>query len=137
MYSKINTVHRLDHGRKVSWVWRLARLCSSHTSHSRNYSNIEVSNVEKVRVISLNRPKDRNAVNRSTARELYHAFKSFDSDPSSHVAVLHGNGGTFCAGYDLKELADAGTDNQQSYLNEFFKECDTQGDDYMGPMVSA
>ena len=58
-----------------------------------------------VQVISLNRPGSRNAVNKSTAEMLYQAFRQFDSDPSLSVAVLHGVGGCFCAGYDLKELA--------------------------------
>lgn len=64
-----------------------------------------------VRVITLNRPHSRNAVNKATANKLYHAFKEFDSDSSAHVAVLHGTGDTFCAGYDLKELAAAEKEN--------------------------
>lgn len=60
-----------------------------------------------VQVISLNRPDRRNAVNKSTAELLYQAFRGFDSDPGLSVAVLHGVGGCFCAGYDLKELAQA------------------------------
>jgi enoyl-CoA hydratase/carnithine racemase len=61
-----------------------------------------------VQLVGLNRPGCRNAVNRETAEHLYQAFTQFDSDPSLHVAVLHGMGGSFCAGYDLKELVKAG-----------------------------
>lgn len=34
------------------------------------------------------------------------AIETFEMDDTSSVAVLHGFGGNFCAGYDLKELAD-------------------------------
>ncbi|KAF3703452.1 putative enoyl-CoA hydratase, mitochondrial [Channa argus] len=56
--------------------------------------------------VAINRPEVRNAVNQETARRLLQELKAFDSDPDSNVAVLHGKGGNFCAGYDLKELAN-------------------------------
>lgn len=71
---------------------------------------MDVESRGPVHIIGLNRPSHRNAVNRNTAEHLYQAFTHFDSDPGLHVAVLHGLGGTFCAGYDLKELAKAGDD---------------------------
>ena len=57
--------------------------------------------------VLLNRPERRNAVDGATALALADAFREFDSDPDAAVAVLHGEGGVFCAGADLKE---AGTD---------------------------
>lgn len=39
------------------------------------------------------------------ARMLAGAFREFDADDSASVAVLHGAGGHFCAGADLKSLA--------------------------------
>ena len=73
----------------------------------RHYSSseVEVETRGLVRIIALNRPDSRNAVNQRTAGQLYQAFRDFDSDSNVNVAVLHGVGGTFCAGYDLKELA--------------------------------
>jgi len=59
-------------------------------------------------VITLNRPEVRNAVNETTARALADAFGKFDQDNSLKVAVLTGAGGTFCAGFDLKEVAQGG-----------------------------
>ena len=50
----------------------------------------------------LNRPEARNAVNGPTAAALYAAFEQFDRDDTASVAVLWGEGGTFCAGADLK-----------------------------------
>lgn len=75
--------------------------------HSNSFKNIEVTTVGKVLVIGLNRPAYRNAVNRETAGELYQAFRLFDSDENVDVGVLYGKGGTFCSGYDLKEIAGA------------------------------
>ncbi|MDH6140317.1 enoyl-CoA hydratase [Kitasatospora sp. GP30] len=58
-----------------------------------------------VTVISLDRPEVRNAVDAEHAALLTEAFRSFDADPRAAVAVLHGRGGTFCAGADLKAVA--------------------------------
>jgi enoyl-CoA hydratase len=61
---------------------------------------------EAVTVVTIDRPEVRNAVDRPTADALAEAFRSFDADPSSSVAVLTGAGGTFCAGADLKGIAE-------------------------------
>ncbi|XP_053322540.1 enoyl-CoA hydratase EchA19-like isoform X2 [Spea bombifrons] len=55
--------------------------------------------------IGINRPEARNAVNPQTAAELVHAFDEFEKDKSLTAAVLHGIGGNFCAGFDLKVVA--------------------------------
>jgi enoyl-CoA hydratase len=57
-----------------------------------------------VTTIVLHRPQRRNAVDGPTARALADAFRAFDADPDAAVAVLHGDGGTFCAGADLKAV---------------------------------
>ena len=57
-------------------------------------------------VVTMDRPDRRNAVDADSARELSAAFRSFDADPTLSVAVLTGTGGNFCAGFDLKALAD-------------------------------
>lgn len=61
---------------------------------------------ESIAVVTLNRPERRNAVNASTARALADAFRRFEADPTARVAILTGAGGTFCAGADLKALAE-------------------------------
>ena len=55
-----------------------------------------------VTTVILNRPEARNAVNGPTAAALYAAFAEFDRDDTASVGVLWGDGGTFCAGADLK-----------------------------------
>ncbi|MDX1497219.1 MAG: crotonase/enoyl-CoA hydratase family protein [Salinisphaeraceae bacterium] len=67
--------------------------------------SVRIERDEAVTIISIDRPKARNAVDRPTADALAKAFKEFDADPDAHVAVLYGNGGNFCAGADLKAVA--------------------------------
>lgn len=59
-----------------------------------------------VTVVTIDRPEVRNAVDRPTAEALADAFRTFDADDGTSVAVLTGAGGTFCAGADLKGVAD-------------------------------
>lgn len=47
----------------------------------------------------------RNAMDPLSARELFEAFVEFDNDPGAAVAVFWGEGGAFCAGWDLKQAA--------------------------------
>ena len=56
-------------------------------------------------VVGIDRPEVRNAVDPRTASALYKAFLAIDADDTIDVAILTGNGGTFCAGYDLKQAA--------------------------------
>lgn len=60
-----------------------------------------------VRIVSINRPEVRNAVNPATADALRDAFTAFDTDDAVDVAVFTGVDGAFCAGYDLKAFAGA------------------------------
>ncbi|NDZ83530.1 crotonase/enoyl-CoA hydratase family protein, partial [Streptomyces sp. SID10853] len=57
-----------------------------------------------VTTVVLARPEARNAVDGPTAHALADAFRAFDADPDAAVAVLWGEGGTFCAGADLKAV---------------------------------
>lgn len=61
---------------------------------------------DKLLVVTINRPQARNAVDAATALALADAFRIFDSDQSLHVAILTGAAGTFCAGADLREVAE-------------------------------
>ncbi|WP_072805379.1 crotonase/enoyl-CoA hydratase family protein [Rhodococcoides yunnanense] len=75
-----------------------------------------------VTTVVLSRPESRNAVDGPTATELVAAFEEFDADENAAVAVLWGEGGTFCSGADLKAL---GTD-RSNHATE-------HGDGPMGP----
>jgi enoyl-CoA hydratase len=75
-----------------------------------------------VTTVILDRPDVRNAVDRDTAEALARAFRKFDEDDKSLVGVLYGEGGTFCAGADLKAIS-SGRHNRT----------DATGDGPMGP----
>ncbi|WP_329413521.1 crotonase/enoyl-CoA hydratase family protein [Nocardia vinacea] len=75
-----------------------------------------------VTTVILHRPEARNAVDGPTAAALVDAFREFDADPDAAVAVLWGDGGTFCAGADLKAL---GTERSNRVTED--------GDGPMGP----
>jgi len=59
-----------------------------------------------VTIVTLSRPEVRNAVDRQTAGELADAFRAFDADKNARLAVLTGDQGQFCAGADLKKVAE-------------------------------
>jgi enoyl-CoA hydratase len=64
---------------------------------------------DAVLTITINRPAQRNAVNREVAVQVASALDLLDSDPSLSVGVLTGAGGTFSAGMDLKAFANGQT----------------------------
>ncbi|MBU3707431.1 MAG: crotonase/enoyl-CoA hydratase family protein [Mycobacterium sp.] len=70
-------------------------------------SAVRVERNGPVTTVILNRPHARNAVDGPTALALHTAFEEFDRDESASVAVLWGDGGTFCAGADLKAIGTA------------------------------
>jgi enoyl-CoA hydratase len=55
-------------------------------------------------VVAINRPDVRNAVNGAVATSLAEAFRDFEENDDAKVAVLAGEGGTFCAGADLSAI---------------------------------
>lgn len=75
-----------------------------------------------VMTVILSRPEVRNAVDRATAQALAAAFREFEADDSALVGVLDGDNGTFCAGADLKAIAE-GRGNR----------VDPEGEGPMGP----
>ncbi|MDH3728289.1 MAG: crotonase/enoyl-CoA hydratase family protein, partial [Myxococcales bacterium] len=59
----------------------------------------------RIAIVTIDRPEVRNAVDVPTANALAEAFRRFDDDDEADVAVLTGEGGSFCAGADLKAVA--------------------------------
>jgi enoyl-CoA hydratase/carnithine racemase len=66
---------------------------------------VHVEDRGQVRVVTIDRPDVRNAVDGPTAQVLYDVFVDFDADDDVSVAVLTGGDGTFCAGADLKAIS--------------------------------
>lgn len=80
--------------------------------------SVSVTRDGAITVVAIDRPDRRNAVDGPTARLLYDAFKTFDADAEASVAVLTGTGGNFCAGADLKAIAD-GAGNRVDRAGDF------------------
>ncbi|XP_032678170.1 short-chain-enoyl-CoA hydratase-like [Odontomachus brunneus] len=67
---------------------------------------IVVDQIGKVTMIGINRPEKQNSLNTTTAQLLSEVLDEFENNEETSVAVLHGIGGNFCAGYDLHEIAN-------------------------------
>src|SRR5437763_8384723 len=57
-----------------------------------------------VRIVRIDQPQARNAVNSATAARLHDEFVAFNADDSAKVAVLTGDETAFCAGANLRDL---------------------------------
>lgn len=68
--------------------------------------SVRVEKNGPVTTVILHRPEVRNAVDGPTAEALVRAFREFEADDEARVGVLLGEGGTFCAGADLKAVAE-------------------------------
>jgi enoyl-CoA hydratase/carnithine racemase len=71
---------------------------------------------EHVAQIKLNRPESLNAINRSLADELIKVWIDFRDDKNLWVAILSGEGKSFCAGADLKEMKRGKWEFRESLL---------------------
>jgi enoyl-CoA hydratase len=68
--------------------------------------SVRVEKHGPITTVILARPEVRNAVDGPTAQALANAFREFDADDEAKVGVFFGEGGTFCAGADLKAVAE-------------------------------
>ncbi len=69
-------------------------------------NSVRVEKRGSITTVILDRAHARNAVDRPTADALRQAFRDFEADDAARVAVLWGAHGNFCAGADLKAVAD-------------------------------
>jgi enoyl-CoA hydratase len=89
--------------------------------------SVRIERAGHVATVILERPAARNAVDPATAARLAEAFLEIERDPELRVSVLWGEGGTFCAGADLRAVA-AGWDTAR------VQEPSGAADDPFGPM---
>lgn len=79
-----------------------------------NFENIIVSQEDRVVTITINRPKQLNALNKVTIKELHEALKQADKDENTRVIILTGAGEkAFVAGADIKEFAHFNSEQGQ------------------------
>src|SRR5215203_6027014 len=68
------------------------------------YEHVLYERDDTVALVSMNRPKKRNALSLDHMRELISCLKAIGEARESSVVVLRGNGPAFCAGHDLSEM---------------------------------
>ena len=66
---------------------------------------VRVEKDNAVWTVIHSRPEVRNAMDPDSAAALYDTFLEFDTDDSARAAVFWGEGGAFCAGWDLKHAS--------------------------------
>ena len=71
-----------------------------------SYKVILLEKEDGLRIITLNRPDRLNAINFDLASELEQVTAEFEEDGEVRVVIVTGAGRGFCAGADIKELAD-------------------------------
>ena len=59
-----------------------------------------------IALIVLNRPKQQNTLSAAMLTALTETLTSLSADTSVRAVVLAANGNSFCAGHDLKEIAE-------------------------------
>lgn len=77
-----------------------------------DFSSIRYDVDGRVATITLDRPERLNAIDQAMPGEVRRAVEAANDDAGVHVIVLAGAGRSFCAGYDLKEFAEAGRGTQ-------------------------
>jgi len=65
---------------------------------------LQLEDVGAVRILTLNRPEKRNALDTSLTSALLESLRSADADEDVRCVVLTGAGKGFCAGADLGEM---------------------------------
>jgi enoyl-CoA hydratase len=70
-------------------------------------TDLVISDEGAVRILTLNRPEKRNALNTALTSALLESLRAADADDSVRCVVLTGAGPAFCAGADLAEVREA------------------------------
>ncbi|MGD7009547.1 enoyl-CoA hydratase/isomerase family protein [Metabacillus sp. 84] len=83
-----------------------------------NFMMIETGVQGKIGLITLNRPKVLNALNRQMIHEIVQALEEFDRRDDVRVTVLSGKGRAFAAGADIEEMADEDAIHME-WMNQF------------------
>ena len=65
-------------------------------------NEVLVEHIDGLVIVTINRPEQRNAVNRAVSYGVCEAMDELDRNPDLRVGILTGAGGTFCSGMDLK-----------------------------------
>lgn len=70
------------------------------------YEYIKVEKKNKISIITLNRPKSLNALNRKMIYEIVDQLEKNDYDSSIRLSIIKGNKKAFAAGADIEEMME-------------------------------
>ena len=81
---------------------------------------LKVTRHQNYATLTLNRPEKRNALNQPLIDALNNALAKFESDKEIRALLVRGEGGSFCAGIDLKEVDEAASGHNPNSLEHVF-----------------
>ena len=67
--------------------------------------SLELEQQGSILTVWLNRPESRNAMSLNMVKAIQQVFQSIENDLSIRAVILRGKGGHFCAGGDIKDMA--------------------------------
>lgn len=85
------------------------------------YTCINLEKNDWVLHVNLDRPQSRNAMSLAMVKELSEVFTALESDLSIRAVVLRGEGGHFCAGGDIKDMAGARAAAAKSETDPYYE----------------
>jgi enoyl-CoA hydratase/carnithine racemase len=81
---------------------------------------LKISRQQNYAVLTLNRPEKRNALNQPLIEALNAALAQFENDKEVRALLIRGEGASFCAGIDLKEVDEAAGGHNPTTLESVF-----------------
>ena len=86
---------------------------------AQQFENILVEQRGRVGLVTLNRPRALNALNKATMEEVVAAVTAMDADPAVGAVVITGSEKAFAAGADIKEMSSKGY--MEMYAEDWFR----------------
>ncbi len=103
-----------------------------------DYQNIQLNRNDSVLTITINRPKQLNALNKQTIDELNLAITAAEQDSSTRVILLTGSGEkAFIAGADIKEFASFSKEQGKALSAEGHKNLFNLVENLSKPVIAA
>jgi len=81
---------------------------------------ITLENQDGITFLTLNRPKQYNALSAAMLEALHEALDRLKDDKRIRVLIIAANGNAFCAGHDLKEMKAS---NDEAFVRKLFQRC--------------
>ena len=103
-----------------------------------SYTNLLVADDGAIRVITINRPDQLNALNRDTINELDGALTEAEADKNVRVIIITGSGiKAFVAGADIKEFAHFSVEEGKALSADGHKKLFTHVERLNKPVIAA